>query len=124
MRTTQLHSRVPAAPHHRAALRRPVRCAGAPAVAGQLSVTLKRPLGIVFAERVVGQRQGVYVEELVAGGNAELAGVRVGDVLSRCSATVLKDGKEEQFESQGYGATPYTNWNRIMFDAQAQRCGT
>jgi hypothetical protein len=107
--------------------RAPRRCAAAPraaaaaaAAAPSLSVTLKRPLGIIFAEREKGAAAGVYVEELVPGGNAARAGVQVGDVLLRCSATVLKDGKEGQFEAEGYGQRPYTNWDRIMFDAAAQ----
>ena len=46
-----------------------------------------------------------------AGGNAEKSGkVQVGDVLSRCSATVLKSGKEGEFEAEGYGKRPYDNW--------------
>ncbi len=87
-----------------------------------LKVTLKRPLGIVFAERKVdGAAAGVFVEELTAGGNAEKAGVRAGDVLLRCSAVVLKAGKEGAYQQEGYGAQPYTNFDRIMFDATAQR---
>ena len=92
--------------------RHAVTCSAAAPLA-TLSVTLRRPLGIVFAERgAAGASAGVFVEELVRGGNAEKAGVRVGDVLARVSATVLKDGKEGQFEKEGYGQRPYTNWDR------------
>lgn len=35
-----------------------------------------------------------------------------GDVLTRCSATVLKTGAEGEFEKEGYGKTPYNNWER------------
>jgi hypothetical protein len=68
-----------------------------------LAVTLRRPLGIVFEERVKGQPGGVYVFEVVKGSNAEKAGVQPGDVLVKVSATVLKDGKEGEFENEGYG---------------------
>ena len=44
---------------------------------------------------------GVVVDELVKGGNAEKSGnIRVGDILKRCSAVVLKDGTEGQFEKE------------------------
>ncbi len=100
------------------------RAAAAPRVSASatpaLSVTLRRPLGIVFEERVKGAPEGVFVDEVVPGGNAAKAGVAVGDVLLRCSATVLKSGTEGQFEKEGYGATPYTNFDRVMFDASGQ----
>ena len=84
-----------------------------------MKVTLKRPLGIVFAERgAPGEAAGVRVDELVAGGNAAAAGLQTGDVLVRVSATLLKDGKEGQFEREGYGSRPYTNWERQMIDVR------
>lgn len=87
-----------------------------------LRVTLKRPLGLVFAERVKGGAGGVFVEEVVANSNAAKAGIRVGDVLLRCSAVVLKSGKEGAFANEGHGATPYMNFERIVFEAADQRC--
>ena len=46
----------------------------------RVAVRLKRPLGLVLGERAGGE--GVFVESLVAGGNAERSrGVLVGDVL-------------------------------------------
>lgn len=36
--------------------------------------------------------------------------LQVGDILIRCSATVLKKGMEGKYEKEGYGDTPYTNW--------------
>ena len=30
-----------------------------------------------------------------------LTGLQVGDILTKCSATVLKDGKEGQYEKEG-----------------------
>ena len=87
-----------------------------------LRVTLKRPLGLVFAERVKGGAGGVFVEEVTTNSNAAKAGVLVGDVLLRCSAVVLKTGKEGAFANEGYGATPFTNFERIIFECADQRC--
>jgi hypothetical protein len=39
-------------------------------------------------------------------------------VLTRCSAVVLKAGKEGQYEREGYGQRPYDNWETIMFDCE------
>ena len=36
----------------------------------------------------------------------------MGDFLSRCSAVILKDGSEGEFQSEGYGSRPFTNFNR------------
>lgn len=58
----------------------------------------------VLAERVLpdGAAQ-VFVEELVAGGNADKDGrVRAGDVLTQCSATLLKSGKDGSMQ-HGHG---------------------
>jgi hypothetical protein len=53
----------------------------------------------------------LVITQCNAGGNAEKSGkVQVGDVLSRCSATVLKSGKEGEFEAEDYGKRPYDNW--------------
>jgi hypothetical protein len=39
-------------------------------------------------------------------------------VLSKCSAVVLKAGKEGQYEQEGYGQRPYDNWETILFDCE------
>ena len=49
------------------------------------------------------------IDELTAGGNAASAGLQIGDVLVRVSATLLKSGAEGQYEKEGYGQRPYTN---------------
>jgi len=80
-----------------------------------VGVTLRRPLGIIFGER--GSGGVVFVEELVTDGNAARDGtVQVGDVLVRCSATVLKSGKDVVSAAEGYGDRPYDNWEQLMFD--------
>ena len=38
----------------------------------------------------------------------------------RCSATVLKDGREGKYEKEGYGQRLYTNWEKIMFDCEGE----
>ncbi len=40
--------------------------------------------------------------------------------LCRCSATVLKDGREGKYEKEGYGQRLYTNWEKIMFDCEGE----
>lgn len=80
------------------------------------SVTLRKPVGVVFAQNKGGP---VFVEELTPGGNADKSGVvQVGDVLTKCSAVVLKAGKEGQYEKEGYGQRPYDNWETVMFDCE------
>ena len=56
------------------------------------------------------------------GGNADrLSGrIRAGDQLVACSATVLKAGKEGEFEREGYGQRPYDNFEKIMFPTAGQ----
>jgi hypothetical protein len=55
-----------------------------------------------------------------AGGNAEKDGrVQAGDVLVKCSATLLKAGKEGEFEREGYGQRPYDNWEQVKGAAAA-----
>lgn len=44
--------------------------------------------------------------------------------MVECSATVLKAGKEGEFESEGYGKRPYENWDTIMFDCRKQEFKT
>ena len=38
----------------------------------------------------------------------------------RVSATVLKEGKSGQYQREGYGSQPYSNFEQIMFDCQNQ----
>jgi hypothetical protein len=84
--------------------------ASASATPTAVKATLRRPLGIVFAERgKPGEAAGVRIDELTAGGNAASAGLQIGDVLVRVSATLLKSGAEGQYEKEGYGQRPYTN---------------
>ncbi len=58
------------------------------------------------------------------GGNADKLGgrIRAGDQLVACSATVLKAGKEGEFEREGYGQRPYDNFETIMFPTAGQVC--
>lgn len=80
---------------------------------------IKKPLGLVLAEGGSSGSRHVFVEEIVPGGNAEKNGmVRVGDVLAKTSAVMLKSGKDGSM-SQGHGEgvwracrvmeTPYVN---------------
>lgn len=62
--------------------------------------------------------RAVVVDELTPGGNAANVGVKVGDVILEVSAYVLKQGKESEFESEGYGKRPYTNWEKTMVNAE------
>ena len=48
---------------------------------GYTQLTLKRPLGLTFAED---KEKRVFVEALVQGGNAEASGkIKEGDILSK-----------------------------------------
>jgi hypothetical protein len=63
----------------------------------------------------------VVVEEVTDGGNASAAGVQPGDVLSEVSAVVLKnDAKSGEFEAEGYGKRPYTNWAKTQFNCEGE----
>ena len=42
-----------------------------------------------------------------------------GDVLTSCSAVVLKSGQEGG-EAEGYGERLYDNWERVTFDCKGQ----
>eukprot|EP01025_Chloroclados_australasicus_P058873 TRINITY_DN7437_c0_g1_i2.p1 TRINITY_DN7437_c0_g1~~TRINITY_DN7437_c0_g1_i2.p1 ORF type:complete len:214 (-),score=10.24 TRINITY_DN7437_c0_g1_i2:174-752(-) len=80
--------------------------------------TIKKPLGLILVEN---DKKQVFVEEVVADGNAAKDGrVKVGDIMIGCSAVVLKKGKEGQYEQEGYAARPYTNWEKVEFDCQGQ----
>ena len=106
-------------------------------------VTLRMPVGLVFAQKDLtgpgeSRRESsdiyplassppalhplpVYVDEVTPGGAADKTGkVAKGDILSECSAVVLKSGKEGQFEQEGYGQRPYDNWDRVTFDCRGQ----
>ncbi|KAI3432249.1 hypothetical protein D9Q98_003810 [Chlorella vulgaris] len=91
-----------------------------------VSLTLRKPLGLVLGERKLSSGAvEVVVEELVPGGNAEKDGrVQAGDVLVKCSATLLKAGKEGEFEREGYGQRPYDNWEQVLFDARGKQFDT
>lgn len=83
------------------------KCCRAPET---IRLTLRKPLGLVLAERK-GPPPSVFIEEITPGGNAAKDGrLRVGDTLTKCSATLLKAGKEGEFEREGYGQRPYDNW--------------
>jgi PDZ domain len=66
------------------------------------------------AEHVEFDCCAVLVEEVTPGGNAEKAGVQPGDIIVEVSAYVLKQGMEGQYENEGYGQRPYTNWEKTM----------
>ncbi|PRW61377.1 PDZ domain [Chlorella sorokiniana] len=88
-------------------------------------LTLRKPLGLVLAERKTAEGPEVFVEEVVAGGNAAKDGrVQAGDVLTGCSAVLLKAGKEGENEREGYGQRPYDNWEQVMFDARNKQFDT
>lgn len=62
---------------------------------GVYEVALAKPLGIIFQEITVGE--GVYVQDLVQGGNAERQGViQKGDVLVGITATKIVGAKWER----------------------------
>lgn len=62
---------------------------------GVYEVQLSRPLGIVFEEIESGR--GLYVQDLVDGGNAEMEGtIRPGDVLVGLSAVKIVGAKYER----------------------------
>ena len=63
----------------------------------------------------------VVVDELVAGGNAERAGVLPGDVLEEVSCVMLKAGKEGEYASTGHGGRPYDNFDKSMFKCAVRR---
>lgn len=84
-----------------------------------VTLKLRKPVGVVFTQKPTGGP--VYVDEVTPGGNADKSGaVKVGDVLTKCSAVVLKAGKDGQYETEGYGQRPYDNWETVMFDCEGQ----
>ena len=87
-------------------------------------VTIKKPLGLVLEENPDGM---VIVAEVVPGGNADKAGANVKerDIIVGTSAVVLKkDEASGRYEKEGYGDTPYTNWETIYFDCVGQSFDT
>lgn len=124
-------------------------CSAQQPAAETYQLTLRKPLGLVLAERkTAGGAPEVFVEEVIPGelhwsaldsytipgwpscpsgsplspghaqsmrmalllpiprpgGNAAKDGqVQVGDVLTKCSAVLLKAGKEGEYEREGYG---------------------
>mmetsp|Transcript_8857 Transcript_8857/g.18927 ORF Transcript_8857/g.18927 Transcript_8857/m.18927 type:complete len:164 (+) Transcript_8857:48-539(+) len=88
-----------------------------------VTVTLRQPAGLVFAQKPDGGP--VYVDEVAEGGNAAKSGkITKGDILSKCSAVILKAGKEGQYQNEGYGQRPYDNWERVEFDCEGQAFST
>ncbi|GAX77895.1 hypothetical protein CEUSTIGMA_g5337.t1 [Chlamydomonas eustigma] len=86
-------------------------------------ITLRMPIGVVFEQKAPGEP--VIVGEVMPGGAAEKSGrVTQGDILTACSAVILKAGKEGQFENEGYGQRPYDNWERVTFDCRGQEFKT
>ena len=74
----------------------------------------------LIALLIGGPAAAVFVEELKAGGAADKSGrVAQGDVLTSCSAVVLKSGQEGG-EAEGYGERLYDNWERVTFDCKGQ----
>jgi len=70
----------------------------------RFTATIKKPLGMVVAEAKDGS---VFVEEITEGGNADAQGViKVGDIVRKTSARVLKEGKSGDFEKKGHGEAP------------------
>eukprot|EP00282_Hemiselmis_andersenii_P008610 CAMPEP_0114120464 /NCGR_PEP_ID=MMETSP0043_2-20121206/6661_1 /TAXON_ID=464988 /ORGANISM="Hemiselmis andersenii, Strain CCMP644" /LENGTH=222 /DNA_ID=CAMNT_0001213085 /DNA_START=8 /DNA_END=676 /DNA_ORIENTATION=- len=78
-----------------------------------VSVTLPRPLGIVFEEVEPGEAEGVVVASLEPGGNADRDGkILVGDKLISTSAVVMNDDNSALVGLGGSGAK--TSWTRKM----------
>ena len=74
--------------------------------AGTFEVRMARPLGIVFEELEAGGGGGVYVKELVEGGNAEAKGViKPGDRLIAVTAVKVVGAKWER------RLLPCTTWD-------------
>ena len=87
-------------------------------------VTLKMPIGVVFAQDKTVDRAPVVIESVAPGGHADAAGLRPGDVLVACSAVQLKAGKEGEFEREGYGRRPYDNFEESMIDVEGLKFET
>ncbi|KAI8469298.1 MAG: hypothetical protein J3K34DRAFT_522286 [Monoraphidium minutum] len=81
----------------------------------RFSVTLPKPVGVVFSQK---EGTPVFIESVVPGGNADKAGILPGDILSQCSAITLKAGKEGAYEREGHGARPYDNFDSVMIDTE------
>ncbi len=108
---------------HFSRLSTPARRSVAPTAASLVTLTIKKPLGLVLAERKPSGE--VFVEEIVAGGNADATGqVQVGDVVAKTSAIVLKAGKEGRYEKVGHGERLYDNWETVEFDCAGQDFAT
>ena len=85
----------------------------------RIKETIKKPLGIVLAENK--ETGEVFIEEIQPEGNAAATtNLQVGDVLVSTSATVLKAGKDGEYEREGYGQRPYDNWETVEFDCVGQ----
>ena len=83
-------------------------------------ITLKRPLGLVFGERVRGGE--VFVESVVPNSNAAKEGVKGGETLIMTSCVVLK--QEASAEQPGHGGTPWLDYKRTPFPCAGQTFDT
>lgn len=84
----------------------------------RLTVTLRKPMGMVLAEGKSGE---VFVESIVEGGNAaEEGSIKVGDVIRKTRAYVLKEGKSGEYAKKGHGARPFEDYIPIMFPCDGE----
>ena len=61
---------------------------------GVYELEMEKPLGIVFEETEADANKGVFVSELVEGGNAEREGkIQVGDILIACTGVEIRGAK-------------------------------
>ena len=82
---------------------------------------IKRPMGMVVAERRVLQSTECFVEELLPGSNALAAGVQVGDVLRMTTCVVEVRGKVDTFSF--YSNPPAARKRRAVLVCDKQPFG-
>lgn len=83
-----------------------------------ITATIKKPLGMVLAEASNG---AVFIESIEEGGNAAQQGdVKVGDIVRKTSARMLKEGKSGDYAKKGHGARPYDDWEAVMFPCDGE----
>ena len=63
---------------------------------GVYEILIEGPLGIVFEEVEVDGNKGVFVAEVLEGGNAAKSGVNVGDKLLATTAVIVRGAKFER----------------------------
>lgn len=84
----------------------------------RVTVTIRKPLGMVLAEAKNG---AVFIESIDEGGNAAQQGdVRVGDVVRKTSARLLKEGKSGEYAKKGHGGRPYEDFEAVMFECDGE----